>query len=77
MNTVKQIPTHDEGTHSWPIGSGAGATNFIRVGKVLGQWSERAIQRRQLSDLTAQELEDIGISVGAAITEAAKPFWRA
>lgn len=77
MNTVTQNPFHDEGTHSGPIGSDAGATNIIRVVKVLGQWCERTTQRWQLSGLTAQELEDVGISVKAATAEAAKPFWRA
>ena len=50
---------------------------FIRTPRTLHLWSERAQQRRPLSNLTSRELDDIGISAKAAAKEAAKPFWRA
>ena len=77
MNAVTQDLIHGESIHSRPIGTEAGMTSIARVAKVLRQWSERATQRRQLSGLTLRELEDVGISVEAAVAETAKPFWRA
>ena len=39
-------------------------------------WQMRASQRRQLAELSADQLRDIGISRAEALAEAAKPFWR-
>ena len=50
---------------------------FTAAVKTLHRWRERAQQRRDLSNLTPRELDDIGISAKAAAKEAAKPFWRA
>lgn len=50
---------------------------FTGAMRTLSLWSERAQQRRHLSNLTPRELDDIGISAKAAAQEAAKPFWRA
>ena len=40
-------------------------------------WYQRARQRRQLASLDRGQLEDVGISQGDALMEAAKPFWKA
>jgi uncharacterized protein YjiS (DUF1127 family) len=77
MNAVAQDLISSERIHSAPIGSDTGETTIARLTRALRQWSERAVQRRQLSSLTQRELDDIGISMEAAAAEAAKPFWRA
>lgn len=41
------------------------------------RWRERARQRTDLAQMSAEMLEDIGISTSAARAEASKPFWRA
>lgn len=40
-------------------------------------WASRARQRRDLAELTAEQLDDVGIARDAAAAEAAKPFWQA
>jgi len=45
--------------------------------KVIQHWRSRARQRRRLSELTADQLYDVGITSEGARAEAAKPFWRA
>ena len=40
-------------------------------------WYQRAHQRRQLAQLDARALRDVGISREQAAAEAAKPFWQA
>ena len=40
-------------------------------------WHQRWQQRRQLAELDAHLLRDIGVSPWEAIREASKPFWRA
>ncbi len=45
---------------------------------LVGQvWLVRSRQRRQLLQLTDQQLNDIGISRYDALQEASKPMWRA
>lgn len=44
---------------------------------LLALWLERACQRRQLAELTTEQLSDIGVMPEAAQREAAKPFWQA
>lgn len=41
----------------------------------LALWFGRARQRRDLSELDAHLLKDIGVTPGQAAREAAKPFW--
>lgn len=43
----------------------------------LAQWHERAMQRRQLSELDDRLLADIGVTRIDAGHESAKPFWQA
>ena len=46
------------------------------IWKVVQTWRARARQRRRLTELTTDQLEDVGITVEAARIEAAKPFWK-
>jgi uncharacterized protein YjiS (DUF1127 family) len=39
-------------------------------------WRERRRARRQLSVMSARELEDIGLCRGEITHEIGKPFWR-
>lgn len=39
------------------------------------RWAARAGQRRDLAELDARLLKDIGVTPGEAAREAAKPFW--
>jgi uncharacterized protein YjiS (DUF1127 family) len=41
----------------------------------LLRWAARARQRRDLAELDAHLLKDIGVTPGQAAREAAKPFW--
>ena len=43
---------------------------------VLASWSDRARQRRRLTDLDDHLLRDIGKTRAEALREAGKPFWR-
>ena len=47
------------------------------VTDTLKTWHQRARARRELSNLDARTLRDIGVSVGEIQFEANKPFWRA
>ena len=55
------------------------ATPSASIGLVdrLLAWQDRAAQRRQLADLDATLLADIGLSRATADHEARKAFWRA
>ncbi|SEG07582.1 DUF1127 domain-containing protein [Marinobacterium lutimaris] len=43
---------------------------------IIKHWHARARQRRQLAQLPAEMLKDIGVSRADALNEASKPFWR-
>lgn len=77
MAAGTENPTLGERFHPGPIGSASGAQIFQRAARILLLWTERATQRRHLSNLTPWELDDVGISREAASREAAKPFWQA
>ncbi|MBD9677760.1 DUF1127 domain-containing protein [Pseudomonas sp. PDM18] len=47
-----------------------------RLPALLGEWLRNARTRRQLAELTSQQLADIGISPSERIREISKPFWR-
>ena len=51
------------------------ASSAQHLPALLQTWYERARQRRQLAELSACQLSDIGIDRAAALAEAAKPFW--
>jgi uncharacterized protein YjiS (DUF1127 family) len=50
---------------------------FGRIAETLHVWSKRRRDRRQLAELTARDLHDVGISWSDIVYEAEKPFWRA
>ena len=49
----------------------------VNVFGLIQQWRSRARQRLHLSELTTEQLRDIGISPEAAAAEVAKRFWQA
>jgi uncharacterized protein YjiS (DUF1127 family) len=54
-----------------------GSGFFARIIETLHVWRQRQIQRRQLSQLSARDLHDVGLSWSDIVYEAEKPFWRA
>ena len=49
---------------------------FRRALRFLARGYDRHLQRLDLSELTDEQLDDIGISRRDASRESAKPFWR-
>ncbi len=54
-----------------------GSGFFAQLSETLRTWRQRQIQRRQLAELTARDLHDVGLSWSDIAYEAKKPFWRA
>ena len=54
-----------------------GSGFFVQLSETLHTWRQRQIQRRQLTELTARDLHDLGLSWSDIAYEAEKPFWRA
>jgi uncharacterized protein YjiS (DUF1127 family) len=50
---------------------------FAQVAETLHVWHERYRTRRELTQWTARDLQDIGLSWTDVAFEADKPFWRA
>lgn len=50
---------------------------FARIVETLHVWRKRYVDRRQLAELTARDLHDVGLSWSDVVYEAEKPFWRA
>jgi uncharacterized protein YjiS (DUF1127 family) len=48
-----------------------------QIGETLHVWRERYRTRRELSNWTARDLHDVGLSWTDIAYEAEKPFWRA
>ncbi|QPF91332.1 DUF1127 domain-containing protein [Bradyrhizobium commune] len=48
-----------------------------QIGETLHVWQERYRTRRELSNWTARDLHDVGLSWSDIAVEAEKPFWRA
>lgn len=48
---------------------------FAQTWSTIDLWRERARQRRDLAEMSADMLRDIGVSPSAARAEAGKPFW--
>jgi uncharacterized protein YjiS (DUF1127 family) len=46
------------------------------VGELLAIWRRRARERRELANLDARAIRDLGLSPGDIRFEANKPFWR-
>jgi len=54
------------------------ATGLIeQIGETLHVWQERYRTRRELTNWTARDLHDVGLSWSDIASEAEKPFWRA
>ena len=50
---------------------------LARVLETLHVWRQRQRDRRQLAQLSARDLHDVGLSWSDIASEADKPFWRA
>ena len=50
---------------------------FARIGQTFKIWVKRYQDRRQLAQLSARDLHDVGLSWSDIVYEAEKPFWRA
>lgn len=48
----------------------------LRMAIVVAVWDQRRRTRRALGQLSDHQLRDIGLSYGAATTEARRPFWQ-
>jgi uncharacterized protein YjiS (DUF1127 family) len=46
------------------------------LGQILATWRRRANERRELANLDARSIRDLGLSAGQIQFEASKPFWR-
>ena len=68
--TTATIKLHAPFRHASIMASAATSLKAARL------WRSRARQRRRLSELGADQLQDVGITREDALTEAAKPFWR-
>ena len=51
-------------------------TLFFKVKVVLDQWNQNLETRKQLRELTDDQLKDIGLDRMTALREAQKPFWQ-
>lgn len=47
-----------------------------RLGEHLNRWQLNRRTRQQMVHLDSYQLNDIGVSLGEALEEADKPFWR-
>ena len=54
-----------------------GSGLFAQLRETFHIWRQRQIQRRQLAELSARDLHDVGLSWSDIAYEAEKPFWRA
>jgi uncharacterized protein YjiS (DUF1127 family) len=50
---------------------------LARTLETLRIWHRRQQDRRQLTQLSARDLHDVGLSWSDIVYEAEKPFWRA
>ncbi len=58
------------------VAPGAALNTGARLVDRLLAWQDRATQRRQLAELDASLLADMGLSRASADHEAGKAFWR-
>lgn len=52
------------------------STMALKFANMVACWSDRSKQRRALSKLSDQQLDDIGVSRTRATAEANKRFWQ-
>lgn len=64
-STPAQLETRAPRTH-W----------YLRLFATLAQWQRNARTRRQLAQLDARALADVGISPSERYQELERPFWR-
>jgi len=57
-------------------GSGSTRAAIAAIIALVRVWRERRRSRRQLSVMSARELQDIGLCRGEIAHEIGKPFWR-
>ena len=50
---------------------------MAQIGETLHVWHERYRTRQELTNWTARDLHDVGLSWSDIASEAEKPFWRA
>lgn len=50
---------------------------LARIGELIVIWRRRVWDRAGLMQLEDRDLRDLGLSRGAAVFEASKPFWHA
>jgi uncharacterized protein YjiS (DUF1127 family) len=54
-----------------------GSGLLAQFNEILHVWLNRHRQRRELTQWTARDLHDVGLSWSEVVREAEKPFWRA
>jgi uncharacterized protein YjiS (DUF1127 family) len=54
-----------------------GSGSFAQLRETFHIWRQRQRDRRQLAELSARDLHDVGLSWSDVAYEAEKPFWRA
>jgi uncharacterized protein YjiS (DUF1127 family) len=54
-----------------------GSGFWAQLGETLHVWRDRQHQRRELTQWTARDLHDVGLSWSDVVRETEKPFWRA
>ena len=73
MSTV----THPSMTNHHAVRVSSSTGLLSRIGGVLRTWHERHEQRSELTQWSARDIHDAGLSRGDVLYEASKPFWRA
>ena len=56
--------------------AGLVAVTVASLTRLVGLWLRRRRDRRQLSDLTVEQMRDTGLDPEWVRRESAKPFWR-
>ena len=67
-DTAVSLPRKPSGLKLLPL--------LKRTAASVSNWAENARTRRQLAELTDQQLADIGVSRSERMEELDKPFWR-
>jgi uncharacterized protein YjiS (DUF1127 family) len=70
--TTREIALNLADRAQLPVAS----TLALQFANAVVTWSDRSKQRRSLSKLSDQELDDIGVSRTRATAEANKRFWQ-
>ena len=76
IRTASGIHSKNEFAEKARFGSRKRRGWLLRAVDILLTWQERAHARRQLAELPAYLLKDVGITRTAAVREANKPFWK-